>query len=86
MKPKNMHTEVVLHPRRRTGRIAEVKIFDSTYLPATPIPGGVIFCEVKWIPEVIKALRQALKMAKEEKMIEDYTYHPSTSGEEHNNE
>jgi hypothetical protein len=79
MNPKNLHAKVVVRPGRRTGRIAEVRIFDRTYLPATPIPGGVIFCEVEWIPDVIKALRQALK---EEKMIERYTYHPSTSGEE----
>jgi hypothetical protein len=66
MNPNNIETSVCLHSRRQTGCIAEVQIFDCSYVPGTRIPSGVIFCEVECIPEVIKALRQALKIAKKE--------------------
>ena len=82
MNPKNIQTSVFLHARRRTGAVAEVELVEHISGNDYPVPGGVIFCEVECIPEVIKALKRALKMAKEEGWFEDDADHSATSGKE----
>jgi hypothetical protein len=71
MKSKDVRARVFLHPARRTDCVVEVKIVECSNDLESTVPGAVICCQVELIPEVIKALRQALKLAKEQGHFED---------------
>jgi hypothetical protein len=76
---KNVHTSVSIYRRRGASTIAEVKLLEGNeYL----IPDGIIFCEVECIPEVIKALKLALKTAEEDEW-RDYYADVDEEGESH---
>jgi hypothetical protein len=69
MNPKKVRTEVIVYPRV-TGHLAEVRIIDFNF------PVGIIFCEVDYIPKIIKALRTVQEMANADPFDADC---PSTS-------
>lgn len=69
---KNVRASVCIHRRRRTGPIAEVKLLERISGTEYLVPGGVMFCEVEWITEVIKALRWAHKTAEEDGWLDYY--------------
>lgn len=59
MKSKDVRAHVFLHPARQTDCVVEVKIVECSYDVESTLSGAVICCQVEFIPEVIKALRQA---------------------------
>jgi hypothetical protein len=67
MKLKDVRARIVFHPARQTDCVVEVKIVECSYDVGSTLPGAVICCKVEFSPEVIKALRQALKLAKKDK-------------------
>jgi hypothetical protein len=71
MKSKDVRARIVLHPTKRADCVVEVKIVECSYNVESTFPGAVICCKVEFIPEVIKTLRQALKLAKEQGHFED---------------
>ena len=83
MKSKDVRARVFLHPAGQTDCVVEVKIVDCSYDLQSAVPGAVICCQVELIPEVVKALREALKLAKEQGELED-AGHSSASDKERN--
>jgi hypothetical protein len=79
MNPQNCHVEVAIHQRGPDYTAVEVRVLergaDGNFYP---VPGGFV-SEVQYIPELMKALRWALKTAREEGILHDRVNRSSSS-------
>jgi hypothetical protein len=79
MNPHDIHTEVSIHYRRFGNPLVEVRVFEEEAGGKPhPVPGGFV-SEVQYIPELMKALRWALKTAREEGILHDRVNRSSSS-------
>jgi hypothetical protein len=82
MNPRDIHAEVRLCHRGRSNFV-EVRVFERRHDDRLDsVPGGLIYCEVECIPEIMKALGWALEFAKEEGYLQDDADSRSASDKE----
>lgn len=79
MNAKDGRARIFLCRGKRNDCLVDVRIVECSYDPQKAVPGVVMCCQAELIPEVIQALRQALKRAKKEQAeLEEDAGHSST--------